>query len=147
MKMKVKKKHLIGEIADFPKYVVQAMCDEQMLQGKPFAPSVFANSSAADFFNGGFNWAITEQGEDFWENVIIRKKFDLITKPEKPKGHPQAKLMKKYAKDAKRHERPWELWEYETASGCIWLDCTCSPSWDSTVKYRRKQNTAEVEKH
>ena len=32
-KFKVKKKHLTGEIADFPKRVVQAMVDEQVRQG------------------------------------------------------------------------------------------------------------------
>ena len=41
-KFKVKKKHLTGEIADFPKRVVQAMVDEQVRQGNPANPSVFA---------------------------------------------------------------------------------------------------------
>ena len=40
-KFKVKKKHLTGEIADFPKRVVQAMVDEQVRQGNPADPSVW----------------------------------------------------------------------------------------------------------
>ena len=38
-KFKVKNKHLTGEIADFPKRVVQAMVDEQVRQGNPAVPS------------------------------------------------------------------------------------------------------------
>ena len=46
-KFKVKKKHLIGDIADFPKRVVQAMVDEQVRQGNPANPSVFARDRTA----------------------------------------------------------------------------------------------------
>ena len=46
-KFKVKKKHLIGEIAGFPKRVVQAMVDEQVRQGNPANPIVFAGERVA----------------------------------------------------------------------------------------------------
>ena len=41
-KFKVKNKHLTGEIADFPKRVVQAMVDEQVRQGNPADPRTAA---------------------------------------------------------------------------------------------------------
>ena len=55
-KFKVKKKHLTGEIADFPKRVVQAMVDEQVRQGNPADTRVFARALNACKDEGGFTW-------------------------------------------------------------------------------------------
>ena len=88
-KFKVKKKHLTGEIADFPLRVVQAMVDEQVRQGNKANPSVFATNIWK-----GFQWSNSEQGGDFWHDAIINRQFHLIPEPEKPKGHVHAKLMK-----------------------------------------------------
>ena len=55
-KFKVKKKHLTGQIADFPKRVVQEMVDEQVRQGNPADPSVFARERTIAKSQGGFNW-------------------------------------------------------------------------------------------
>ena len=84
-KFKVKKKHLIGEIADFPKRVVQAMVDEQVRQGNPADPSVFERESAATFASGGFTWHSSILGRNSWADIILRKKFHLIPKREKPR--------------------------------------------------------------
>ena len=65
-KFKVKKKHLTGEIADFPKRVVQAMVDEQVRQGNPADPSVFARARDANGFDDGFTWLESVLGYDFW---------------------------------------------------------------------------------
>ena len=83
-KFKVKKKHLTGEIADFPKRVVQAMVDEQVRQGNPADPSVFSNWCVAGKSNGGFDWMETAQGYS-WREIILYKKFHLIPKREKPR--------------------------------------------------------------
>ena len=82
-KFKVKKKHLTGEIADFPKRVVQAMVDEQVRQGNPADPSVFARERTACRRDGGFTWTKTAPGYS-WPEIILYKKFHLIPKREKP---------------------------------------------------------------
>ena len=84
-KFKVKKKHLTGEITDFPKRVVQAMVDEQVRQGNPADPSVFWIKCVADKSQGGFNWHESILGRDAWVEIIPWKKFHLIPKREKPR--------------------------------------------------------------
>ena len=81
-KFKVKKKHLTGEIADFPKRVVQAMVDEQVRQGNPADPSVFARKPDACEYDGGFTWLETALKYS-WQEIILNKKFHLIPKREK----------------------------------------------------------------
>ena len=82
-KFKVKKKHLIGEIAGFPKRVVQAMVDEQVRQGNPANPIVFAGERVAGKSQGGFTWIESALG-NYWSDIIRGKKFHLIPKREKP---------------------------------------------------------------
>ena len=83
-KFKVKKKHLTGEIADFPRRVVQAMVDEQVRQGNPADPSVFSARRSACRSEGGFTWMKNASGYS-WGDVILYKKFHLIPKREKPR--------------------------------------------------------------
>ena len=84
-KFKVKKKHLTGEIADFPKQVVQAMVDEQVRQGNPADPSVFARARNACRREGGFTWMGSPLVHGSWPEIILYKKFHLIPKREKPR--------------------------------------------------------------
>ena len=84
-KFKVKKKHLTGEIADFPKRVVQAMVDEQVRQGNPADPSVFSVKRTAGKSQGGFNWHESTLGHDSWVKIMSWKHFHLIPKREKPR--------------------------------------------------------------
>ena len=83
-KFKVKKKHLTGQIADFPKRVVQAMVDEQVRQGNPADPSVFARERTACKRRGGFTWIKSALGNS-WADIIRGKEFHLIPKREKPR--------------------------------------------------------------
>ena len=87
-KFKVKKKHLTGEIADFPKRVVQAMVDEQVGQGNPADPSVFARDRTACEQEGGFSWHESTLGFS-WADIIRGKKFHLVPKREKPSIAPE----------------------------------------------------------
>ena len=82
---KVKRKHLTGKIADFPKRVVQAMVDEQVRQGNPANPSVFARARDADKSQGGFTWNESALGMIDWADIIRGKQFHLIPKREKPR--------------------------------------------------------------
>ena len=83
-KFKVKRKHLAGNIADFPKWVVQAMVDEQVRQGNPADPRVFARERTACKEKGGFTWIESALG-DSWADIIWGKKFHLILNREKPR--------------------------------------------------------------
>ena len=85
IQFKVKKKHLTGEIADFPKRVVQAMVDEQVRQGNPADPSVFSIRRVACKREGGFTWMGSPLGHGSWPEIILYKKFHLIPKREKPR--------------------------------------------------------------
>ena len=93
-KFKVKKKHLTGKIADFPKRVVQAMVDEQVRQGNPADPSVFARALNACKDEGGFKWTSSIQGCFFWADIVWGKKFHLILKREKQRIEPNAIIQK-----------------------------------------------------
>lgn len=135
--MKVKKKHLVGRIKDFPKYIVQLMVDEQVKQGNEADPSVFAKHNYSDKNSGGFNWHDAELGFDVWDSVIVCRKFDAIPKP---KGHVHAKAIKKYAKDSKTSETPWENWEFQVAGDAKWYSLGTHPNWCVTSQYRRKSN-------
>ena len=86
-KFKVKKKHLTGEIADFPRRVVQAMVDEQVRQGNPADPSVFAGACATSKSEGGFSWYASTMGFS-WIEIIQEKKFYLV--PKKQSVEPNA---------------------------------------------------------
>lgn len=74
----VTKKHLVGEIADFPIEVVERMVYEQASQKHTMNPTVFAIKNSAGTGEGGFSWALTADGHTFWEKVISKKDFDLF---------------------------------------------------------------------
>ena len=95
-KFKVKKKHLIGKIADFPRRVVQAMVDEQVRQGNPADPSVFAIERTAGKDEGGFTWIESALGGNSWADVIRGEKFHLI--PKKQSVEPHAIIQHMWAK-------------------------------------------------
>lgn len=137
---KVKKKHLTGELADYPKHVVQAMVDEQVRQGNKADPFVFAMNLWADKNRGGFDWNISALGVYGWLNIIEKGEFHRIPKPEKPKGHIHAKSMRQYAKDAKTSATPWKLWECKYDGRSAWYGLNSQPVWKETTQYRRKSD-------
>lgn len=143
-KFKVKKKHLVGMIADFPLHVVHAMVNEQIKQGNKADPSIFANTPCCCKVEGGFDWSKTREGRDFWADVLRFKRFHLIPEPEKPKGHVHAKAMRQYAKDAKTSETPWDKWEFRSYGYGSWVSLDSHPRWVETVQYRRKIDTLVV---
>ena len=80
-RFKVRKKHLTGNIADFPKRVVQSMVDEQVRQGNPADPNIFAVKRTAGKADGGFDWHESLLGRDAWVGIMFWGKFYLIPKP------------------------------------------------------------------
>ena len=119
-KFKVKKKHLTGEIADFPKRVVQAMVDEQVRQGNPADPSVFARERTACRRDGGFTWIKAAPGYS-WPEIILHKKFHLIPKREKPRCPDSA---------PRTEATPHEIIQNMLAKGMdVWV-CVSDKSYD-----------------
>ena len=123
-KFKVKKKHLTGEIADFPKRVVQAMVDEQVRQGNPADPSVFAIDIRACKRLGGFSWHGSTLGSS-WVEIILYKKFHLIPKREKPREKPRC------PDSAPRTEAtPHEIIQHMLDKGMVVWACMSDESYD-----------------
>ncbi len=121
-KFKVKKKHLTGEIADFPKRVVQAMVDEQVRQGNPADPSVFWIKCSAGKSQGGFNWHESILGRDAWVGIIPWKKFYLIPKREKPRCPDSA---------PRTEAKPHEIIQHMLDKGmAVWV-CVSDESYDA----------------
>ena len=124
-KFKVKKKHLTGEIADFPKRVVQAMVDEQVRQGNPADPSVFSIRRGACKREGGFTWMKTAPGYT-WPEIILHRKFHLIPKREKPREKPRC------PDSATRTEAtPHEIIQHMLDKGMAVWACVSDISYDS----------------
>ena len=120
-KFKVKKKHLIGEIADFPKRVVQAMVDEQVRQGNPADPRVFARERTANKDAGGFTW-IESPMRFYWTEIISEKKFHLI--PKKQSVEPNAIIQK-------QRIEPLAIIQHMLAKGMdVWV-CMSDDSYDA----------------
>ena len=120
-KFKVTRKHLAGEVAGFPRRVVQAMCDEQVRQGNLADPSVFARKRTAGKSQGGFNWMNAAPGFS-WADIIRWKKFHLIPKREKPR-----------CPDSARHTEatPHEIIQHMLDKGMdVWV-CMSDDSYDA----------------
>ena len=126
-------------IADFPLHIVQAMCEEQVKQGNEFNPEVFAVDVFASKHNGGFNWVDTEQGMDYWENLIVEKNFTAINNK-----HVHADLLMSYAIAAQTSETPWENFELRQLENGDWHPATGVLLFCSTLQYRLKPKTIKI---
>ena len=124
-KFKVKKKHLTGKIADFPRRVVQAMVDEQVRQGNPADTRVFARERTACKCEGGFTWIESALGNS-WADILWGKKFHLIPKREKPREKPRC------PDSATRTEAtPHEIIQHVLDKGMdVWV-CMSDDSYDA----------------
>lgn len=120
-KFKVKKKHLTGEIADFPRRVVQEMVDEQVRQGNPADPCVFSIQCTATKSEGGFNWHRSLLGHDSWLKIIPWKQFHFIPKREKPRCPDST---------TRTEATPHEIIQHMLAKGMdVWV-CVSDKSYD-----------------
>lgn len=73
--MNVTKEDLIGQIANFPLKIVEAMVANQVRQGNPANVKVFQEKVDASFIEGGFSWNKSAEGQFFWSKVINGKQF------------------------------------------------------------------------
>ena len=68
------------DLKNFPTEVVEKMLYYQVKQGNEKNVKVFKNLITEDKKGGGFNWHSTEEGTDFWRDVLLRKKYDIFFK-------------------------------------------------------------------
>lgn len=52
-------------------------------------------------------------------------------------SHKHAQNIIDYGKDALRHDRPWEVWQYKMSPKAKWVVCQGHPMWRHDVQYRR----------
>lgn len=81
-----------GEIADFPKEVVEKMLERQYEQTGKRDVSVFEMYARQGQCGGGFYWRKTIEGHSFWVSVIEDKNFDTF--------------FERYPKSGKTRENP-----------------------------------------
>ena len=75
MNVLVTKEDLIGQIANFPLWIVKAMVSNQVRQGNPANVKVFQEKADASLVEGGFSWNKSAEGQFFWSKVINGKQF------------------------------------------------------------------------
>ena len=86
-----------GELKRFPVEVVEKMLERQVEQGNPKDVSVFEKNRTEDKSEGGFDWWVTPEGDDFWYMVIDMEDFDFFFK-----RYPRNQGMKETMTTAKR---------------------------------------------
>lgn len=101
MNVSVTKEDLIGQIANFPLKIVEAMVSNQVRQGNPANVKVFQEKVDASFVEGGFSWNKSAEGQFFWSKVINGKQFPKeIVSPDKsiePVNESPEEVVKKVA--------------------------------------------------
>jgi hypothetical protein len=70
----------LGDIADFPKEIIAAMLEWQVMQEYKFDISIFENDRLSGAYNSlpGFQWSETLEGFEFWHDVIFYKDFEVF---------------------------------------------------------------------
>lgn len=70
----------IGDIADFPKEIIAAMLEWQVMQEYKLDISIFENNRLSGAYNNlhGFQWGETFEGFEFWHDVIFYKDFEIF---------------------------------------------------------------------
>ena len=65
-----------GELKGYPVEIVEKMLEHQVAQGHKRDITVFEQRASTSHFLNGFTWNETEEGYDFWSDVINDKKFN-----------------------------------------------------------------------
>ena len=78
--IKISKGDIAGSIKNFPIEVVTKMVEHQIAQCGTADVHVFIRNKAAAALGGGFDWDSTEEGYDFWNDIIHGGEFDKFFK-------------------------------------------------------------------
>ena len=102
---KVEERDLVKDIQGFPIEVVQKMLYYQVSQGNKEDVSIFQNRAITSKTPKGFNWKDTEEGMEFWNDIIRKKRFSIFFNkyPKQPTEQTNFKYLyiKCTSKDAK----------------------------------------------
>lgn len=75
---KIYRHYVTEDLAAIPTRIIDKMMEEQVAQGNVANVSVFDNELISFSSAGGFDWDSTNEGEDFWHDVLIEHDFDLF---------------------------------------------------------------------
>lgn len=75
-KYNLKESDAILSLKGFPLEVIEKMIDRQVETG--YDPNVRNFQKDQYCVTGGFDWSMSVEGGDFWNNVIHRKKFEIF---------------------------------------------------------------------
>jgi hypothetical protein len=93
------------------------------------------------------HWLSNQQEPSWKKTVAYRKKDKSFISPAEPeiKPHPHAAAMAKFAEDAAKTDKPWELWEciIYTQNGSSSHKMTGPPVWEEKYTYRRRDGSFE----
>lgn len=78
-----------GDIKGFPYYIVNIMLDEQEKQGNKRDVSIFEKCKYSVKSDGGFDWSISTINEYTLNEVIDKRRFNLIKDPKKVDIYPK----------------------------------------------------------
>lgn len=65
-----------GQLQGFPIEIIAKMCFNQILQRNDLNIKIFENKIDIGKQMGGFNWSASNQGKEFWIEIIRNKNFD-----------------------------------------------------------------------
>jgi len=72
------KKDLDRQMSKVPMGIAVRMLEEQEMQNNAADITIFCYNCCSDKDEGGFNWKNTEQGTDFWKDVLGYYNFDVF---------------------------------------------------------------------
>ena len=75
---KIDRHYVTKDLAAMPTRIIDKMMEEQVAQGNAADVSIFDNKLTSSSGAGGFHWGSTNEGNDFWHNVLIEHNFDLF---------------------------------------------------------------------
>lgn len=67
-----------GDLKGFPKEIIARMLECQEKQGNKRDVSIFEKNKFSLLMEGGFDWDITKEENDFWNAVIEKRNFDIF---------------------------------------------------------------------
>jgi hypothetical protein len=99
-----------GYLNGFPLNIIDKMIDEQVTQGNHADVTVFENDAGQNKKGGGFDWSLSRQKEEYWQEVIGRRNFDYPDPTEQIEdfANKHTSKFKPISEDLKQSEPPSE---------------------------------------
>lgn len=92
-------------------------------------------------WDDGFNITLCVEGAGaiYLKNTQLDSVITALTsyRDSLPKPCPHAELIKQYAEDCQKYEKPWELWQFYEEVAARWGCLNQHPRWYKGELYRR----------